>query len=160
MADFSHLDQNGQATMVDISGKIPSEREARVYGAVTVPVDSIARIHTKAVAEIKTTARIAGIQAAKQTSSLIPLCHQVPLSKVEVSINWHGDNGQFSIEGRCKTAGTTGVEMEAFVATQIAALTIYDMIKAICPETSLGPFVLLEKIGGKAGSWQRPVTDA
>ncbi|MFW7378188.1 MAG: cyclic pyranopterin monophosphate synthase MoaC [Oligoflexus sp.] len=156
MADFSHLNQSGQATMVDITSKNPSARLARVLGSVHIPREKLDLFQAHVVQEICSTARIAGIQAAKQTSSLIPMCHQVPLSSVSINIQLEQERGQFKIDCVCKTVGTTGVEMEAFVAAQLAALTVYDMIKAVCPEAMIGPCHLAEKQGGKNGIWQHP----
>jgi len=156
MADFSHLDRNGQATMVDITEKTANFRLAKVHGLVRIPKSKIDLVQPHIEQEIRTTARIAGIQAAKNTSSLIPLCHQVPISSVQINIHLDREQARFTIECTCKTVGTTGVEMEALVGAQIAALTIYDMIKAVCPETVIGPFKLQEKQGGKNGLWQRP----
>lgn len=141
--------------MVDISGKGASVRTALVRGAVCVSADCAARLSADAVQEIIRTARIAGIQAAKQTHLLVPLCHQIQLAGVDVAIEFGRADGRFSLATRAKTQAATGVEMEAFVAAQIAGTTIYDMIKAVDPAATVGPFTLHEKDGGKHGAWRR-----
>ena len=156
MGDFSHLDKDGRASMVDVGGKRVSERMARVSGVVTVSLACAELLNSQTLAEITTTARIAGIQAAKRTAELIPLCHQVGLDKVDIDIRFLREAARFELSALSRSTGVTGVEMESFCAVQMAALTIYDMLKAVCPEAVLGPFSLEEKHGGKAGQWARP----
>ena len=151
MADFSHLNHSAQGQMVDITTKAPSHRKARVEGCVKVSQDCMEKLTGDMIREISSTARIAGTQAAKATSQLIPYCHPLALTKVTIEIEvveW-----SFRLSATAKTVGTTGVEMEALVACQIAAATIYDMIKAVDPSAVLGPFQLVEKSGGKSGEW-------
>ncbi|MEZ4742523.1 MAG: cyclic pyranopterin monophosphate synthase MoaC [Bdellovibrionota bacterium] len=156
MGDFSHLNKNREATMVDISGKAETKRQAVVGGKISISEACRDALTIEAVREIITTARLAGIQAAKQTAFLIPLCHQVPLSKVDIHIEFQDSNDPaFHLLARTMTEAATGVEMEAFVAANMAAITIYDMIKAVDPGAWLGEFKLIEKSGGKAGVWTR-----
>ncbi len=155
MGDFSHLSATGEAAMVDVSGKGASLRTALVRGLVTVSADCARKLTADSIQEISRVARIAGIQAAKQTHLLVPLCHQIALAGVDVVVHFDASEGTFSIAARAKTNAQTGVEMEALCATQIAATVIYDMIKAVDPGATLGPFQLHEKDGGKAGAWRR-----
>ena len=141
--------------MVDISGKGASVRTALVRGAVRFSEECATRLTPEAVQEIIRTARIAGIQAAKQTHLLVPLCHQIPLAGIDVLIDYARGERTFALATRAKTTGSTGVEMEALVAAQIAGTTIYDMIKAVDPAAIVGPFSLHEKDGGKNGPWRR-----
>jgi len=153
MGDFSHLNDNGQASMVDISQKTGTIRTAICSGQVKVNATCAASLTEAAVQEITTTARIAGIQAAKLTSQLIPLCHPIALTKANVEIEWNKGESTFFLRTEARTEGKTGVEMEALCAIQIAGLTIYDMVKAVSPESVVGPFQLVEKHGGKNGRW-------
>lgn len=155
MGDFSHLSQDGSARMVDIGGKAITARKALVGGCVTISKDCSAILNTESVREIITTARIAGIQASKQCSQLVPLCHQITLNKVEIEIVLDLDRLQFQLSVQAFSTGSTGVEMEALTAASIAGLTIYDMIKAVDPAATVGPFRLLQKSGGKHGEWSR-----
>jgi|LauGreDrversion4_2_1035121.scaffolds.fasta_scaffold00122_6 cyclic pyranopterin phosphate synthase len=155
MGDFSHLSQDGSARMVDITGKAVTTRQALVGGSVEISSACSAALNSSSIREIITTARIAGIQASKQCSSLIPLCHQIALNKVELEISFDSNCRQFSLLAQAASSGTTGVEMEALTAASIAGLTIYDMIKAVDPAATVGPFRLLRKSGGKHGEWSR-----
>ncbi len=153
MGDFSHLGKTGHAAMVDVSGKSPSRREATVRGLVRVSEECGTKLGAESCLEISRTARIAGIQAAKQTSLLIPLCHQVPLAGVDLTIEFDAGERIFAIAATTRTDSVTGVEMEAFTAASVAGLTVYDMIKAVDPGAVVGPFQLHEKLGGKTGRW-------
>jgi cyclic pyranopterin monophosphate synthase len=155
MGDFSHLNKSGDAAMVDVSDKTSTSRTAFVEGNVLVSSTCIEKLNKESISEIITTARISGIQAAKKTSELIPLCHQINLSKVDLDISLNSEEKRFSITAMAKTNSQTGVEMEAFTCANIAALTIYDMIKAVNPEAKLDGFKLVEKLGGKNGHWKR-----
>lgn len=155
MGDFSHLSQDGNARMVDIGAKAITARKALVGGCVSISKDCRAALKAESIREIITTARIAGIQASKQCSMLIPLCHQIALNKVEIEIVLDSNKLQFSLSVQAHSAGSTGVEMEALTAASIAGLTIYDMIKAVDPAATVGPFRLLHKSGGKHGEWSR-----
>ena len=156
MGDFSHLSKSGKASMVDVGGKKVTARTATVRGSVRVSATCAAAITPRIAEEINTTARIAAIQGSKQTANLIPLCHQVPLSKVEIDVHFESGKSTFSIRSVTSTEAQTGVEMEAFTAATIAGLTIYDMIKAVDPAASVGPFYLEHKTGGRHGPWSKP----
>lgn len=155
MGDFSHLSKDGSARMVDITGKGVTQRQATVDGFVLVSDSCTEALSAAVVREIVTTARIAGIQASKQCSSLIPLCHQIPLNKVEIEISFEPSRRHFMLRAQAISSGSTGVEMEALTAASVAGLTIYDMIKAVDPAATIGPFRLVHKSGGKHGDWSR-----
>ncbi|TPH02196.1 cyclic pyranopterin monophosphate synthase MoaC [Haemophilus haemolyticus] len=153
MKTFTHINSQGEANMVDVSGKIETVREARAEALVTMAPETLTMIlsgqHHKG--DVFATARIAGIQAAKRTWELIPLCHPLLLSKVEVSLEPLVEKHQVRIESLCKLSGKTGVEMEALTAVSVAALTIYDMCKAVQKDMIIEYVRLLEKSGGKSG---------
>lgn len=150
---FTHINASGEANMVDVSSKDETVREARAQCYVTMAPETLALIvsgsHHKG--DVFATARIAGIQAAKKTWDLIPLCHPLLLSKVEVKLEALTQTNQVRIESLCKLAGKTGVEMEALTAASVAALTIYDMCKAVQKDIVIESVRLLEKTGGKSG---------
>ncbi|MFT6407815.1 MAG: cyclic pyranopterin phosphate synthase [Arenicella sp.] len=156
---FSHLNTSGEANMVDISAKSDSIRVAVAQSKVRLSDDVLSRIREQSIAkgDLLATARIAGIQAAKKCSDLIPLCHPLPLSKATVDINQYvdGDTQGLVIVASCTTTGKTGVEMEALTAASVAALTIYDMCKALDKGIVIESTMLLEKRGGKSGDWVR-----
>lgn len=145
--------------MVDISAKSDSIRVAVAQSKVRLSDDVLSRIREQSIAkgDLLATARIAGIQAAKKCSDLIPLCHPLPLSKATVDINQYvdGDTQGLVIVASCTTTGKTGVEMEALTAASVAALTIYDMCKALDKGIVIESTMLLEKRGGKSGDWVR-----
>ncbi|GGB60720.1 cyclic pyranopterin monophosphate synthase MoaC [Blastomonas aquatica] len=153
MADLTHLDASGAAHMVDVSAKPDTVREAVAEGAISMAPAVIAAIRAGDIkkGDVLGTARIAGIMAAKQTSSLIPLCHPLPISSVSVEFDYT-DTG-VRVETRVRTSGKTGIEMEALTAASIALLTIYDMAKAMDKGMVIGPVRLLAKSGGKSGEW-------
>ncbi|WP_062714037.1 cyclic pyranopterin monophosphate synthase MoaC [Grimontia marina] len=156
MSGFTHINASGEANMVDVSGKTETVREARAEAFVTMATETLALIvsgkHHKG--DVFATARIAGIQAAKRTWDLIPLCHPLMLSKVEVSLEALPETSQVRIESVCKLSGKTGVEMEALTAASVAALTIYDMCKAVQKDMVISQVRLLEKTGGKSGHFK------
>ncbi|TCK01743.1 cyclic pyranopterin monophosphate synthase subunit MoaC [Volucribacter psittacicida] len=153
MTEFTHINAQGEANMVDVSLKQDTVREARAEAIVTMSQKTFTMIlngqHHKG--DVFATARIAGIQAAKKTWELIPLCHPLLLSKVEISITPLPETHQVRIESLCKLTGKTGVEMEALTAASVAALTIYDMCKAVQKNIVIEQVRLLEKCGGKSG---------
>ncbi|CAM3043771.1 cyclic pyranopterin monophosphate synthase MoaC [Vibrio rarus] len=159
MSELTHINQNGEANMVDVSAKADTVREARAEAIVTMSEQTLALIlsgeHHKG--DVFATARIAGIQAAKKTWDLIPLCHPLLLSKVEVQLTPLLESNQVRIESVCKLAGKTGVEMEALTAASVAALTIYDMCKAVQKDIVISQVRLLEKMGGKSGHFEARV---
>lgn len=153
MTTFTHINAQGEANMVDVSMKADSVREARAEAFVTMSQNTLVMIvegrHHKG--DVFATARIAGILAAKRTWELIPLCHPLLLSKVEVNLEALPQTNQVRIESLCKLTGKTGVEMEALTAASVAALTIYDMCKAVQKDIVIEGVRLLEKSGGKSG---------
>ncbi|MCT8597756.1 cyclic pyranopterin monophosphate synthase MoaC [Glaesserella parasuis] len=155
MNTFTHINQNGEANMVDVSAKQDTVREARAEAFVTMNPETLQMIisgnHHKG--DVFATARIAGIQAAKRTWELIPLCHPLLLSKVEVQLEALPERNQVRIESLCKLSGKTGVEMEALTAASAAALTIYDMCKAVQKDMVIEQVRLLSKSGGKSGDF-------
>ena len=157
MQELTHLDSGGAAAMVDVSGKTVTRREARAGAVIQTRPDVIELIDQALIkkGDVLATARIAGIMAAKRTSDLIPLCHPLPLSKVAVDFRLFAEEGRIEVETLCIVSSQTGVEMEALTAASVAALTVYDMCKAVDPAMQISDIRLLEKQGGKRGHWQR-----
>jgi cyclic pyranopterin phosphate synthase len=155
MSEFTHINATGEANMVDVSGKAITTREARAEGYVYMNDEAISLIqrgdHHKG--DIFGVSRIAGIQGAKKTSDLIPLCHPLLLSKVGVELELQAEQKRVRIETRCKLDGKTGVEMEALTAASVTALTLFDMCKAVDPSMRIEGVKVLEKVGGKTGHW-------
>ena len=158
MSKLTHLDDNGQAHMVDVSGKPETIRMARAVGSVQLSDSSMAALLEGNVkkGDALAVARIAGIMAAKKTSELIPLCHPLPISKAKVELEPDRDRNLVLITATVKTTGPTGVEMEALTAVSIAALTLYDMLKSVDKFITISAIKLDEKQGGKSGAWKRP----
>ncbi|EAM7297430.1 cyclic pyranopterin monophosphate synthase MoaC [Salmonella enterica] len=157
MSQLTHINAAGEAHMVDVSAKAETVREARAEAFVTMRrSETLAMIvdgkHHKG--DVFATARIAGIQAAKRTWELIPLCHPLLLSKVEIQLQAEPEHNRVRIESLCRLTGKTGVEMEALTAASVAALTIYDMCKAVQKDMVIGPVRLLAKSGGKSGDFK------
>jgi cyclic pyranopterin monophosphate synthase len=150
---LSHYDSAGRASMVDVSGKKTTAREAVASAFVAMSREVLAALPQNPKGDPLEVARIAGIQAAKRTSELIPMCHAVPLSKVDVEVAVQ-QNG-VSIRTIARTAAQTGVEMEALVAASVAALTVYDMCKALDKAIEIREVVLESKSGGKSGDYKR-----
>jgi cyclic pyranopterin phosphate synthase len=152
---LSHVDARGRVGMVDVGAKAATQREAVARGEITMSAAAVKAVRTGAVAkgDPLQAARLAGIMAAKQTASLIPLCHPLPLTHVSVELTpvAHG----YRIESRVRTTAQTGVEMEALTAVAVAALTIYDMLKAIDKSMTIGGVCLVEKQGGRSGHYRR-----
>lgn len=159
MSKLTHLDNYGNAMMVDVGEKTSTQRVAIAKGEVTMASDTLRLIaeggHKKG--DVLSVARIAGIQAAKNCSQLIPLCHPLMLTSVEVVMNLDSDNSRVIIEATCKVNGPTGVEMEALTAVSVSALTIYDMCKAVDKEMTICDISLLEKQGGRSGHYKKVV---
>ena len=156
MTRLTHLDEQGAARMVDVSAKAVTAREAVATGTITMSAEALAAIHDGRVpkGDVLAVARIAGIQAAKRTSDLIPLCHPLGLSSVVVDFE-RIENG-LRATATARTSGQTGVEMEAMTAAAVALLTAYDMAKAIDKALVIGEIRLLSKSGGKSGDWRAP----
>ena len=157
MGKLSHMDSQGNAKMVDVGNKPLSQRFAIARGVVRVAPNTLQLItkggHHKG--DVLSVARIAGIQAAKNCSQLIPLCHQLMLSKVDVNFELDSEQSLVKIVAECKVKGQTGVEMEALTAVSVAALTIYDMCKAVDKDMMIEGICLMQKSGGKSGHYQR-----
>ncbi len=155
--DLTHFDKNGQAIMVDVSKKPLTVREAVAGGEIQMRPETLQQILGQRIkkGDVFSVARLAGIMAAKQTSALIPLCHPLPLSAVEIDFDSDPQHGRVTITATTKVTGQTGIEMEALTAVSIAALTIYDMCKAIDREMVIGGICLLKKSGGKSGTFIR-----
>jgi cyclic pyranopterin monophosphate synthase len=153
---LSHLDQRGQARMVDVTGKAPTERIARAEGKVIMRKETLDKViaGNALKGDVLGAARLAGIMAAKRTHMLIPLCHPLPITKVEIQIDPEHALPGFLVEATVKVTGQTGVEMEALTAVSIACLTVYDMVKAIEKGMRIEGIRLLEKQGGKSGTWR------
>ncbi len=153
---LSHVNAAGEANMVDVSAKEVTARRAVAEATVHMQAATLEAIEDNAVAkgEVLAIARVAGIQAAKRCADLIPLCHPLPLSKVEISFT-PVDAQSLRIEAECRVTGQTGVEMEALTAASVAALTIYDMCKAMDKGMTVDGLGLVTKSGGKSGDWQR-----
>lgn len=155
---LTHLDEQGRARMVDVGDKPDSERRAVAAGSVYMQPETLRLIRDGAVkkGDVLTIARIAGIMAAKRASELIPLCHPIALSQIEVEIMLDEDASAARITATARTVGKTGVEMEALTAVSVAALTIYDMAKAVDRSMRLSDIRLLEKRGGVHGDYAAP----
>jgi cyclic pyranopterin monophosphate synthase len=155
-SQLTHLDETGQANMVDVSDKTSTLREAIAQGKVRMGLETFEAIEqgNAPKGDVLGTARLAGIMAAKQTSSLIPLCHPLPLTSIKVFITPEPNLPGYRIEAKVKTKAETGVEMEALTAVSIAALTLYDMAKALDKGMTVESIGLVFKSGGKSGAWQ------
>jgi cyclic pyranopterin monophosphate synthase len=155
-ASLSHLDSQGQAQMVDVSAKASTVRRAVAAGQVRMQTTTLAAIQNGNApkGDVLGTARLAGIMAAKQTAQLIPLCHPLPLQKVEVQITPDPELPGYQIRAEVKTKAETGVEMEALTAVSVAALTLYDMAKALEKSMQIEAIRLVQKTGGKSGDYQ------
>lgn len=162
---FSHFDDGGNAVMVDVSDKPETRREAVAEALVRCKAETLGLIREGDVkkGDVLSVARLAGIMGAKQTAALIPLCHPLPLSAVSLDLSLDEAANAVRIRATCRTDGKTGVEMEALTAASVAALTVYDMIKAVQKDAVIDGIRLLEKTGGKSGTFKadepRPVTD-
>jgi len=158
-ADLSHLNQKGEANMVDVTEKAMTSRTATAQGIISMNRQTFDLITTgkHKKGDVFAVARIAGIQAAKKCSDLIPLCHPLMLSKVQVDFDVDHDNQQIKVTSLCRLTGQTGVEMEALTAVSVACLTLFDMCKAADPAMEIHGIKVLTKEGGKSGNWQATV---
>ena len=156
---LTHINEAGEASMVDVGAKAVTERAARAQATVRMQPATLREIveGNAPKGDVLAVARVAGIQAAKHTSDLIPLCHPLALSKVAVDFETIRDD-TLKITTLCKVSGRTGVEMEAMTAASVAALTVYDMVKALEKGIVIESIELLEKSGGKSGTWNRDST--
>jgi len=153
---LTHIDENGKAQMVNVGSKEDTNRSATALGKVFMSVETMKALQKQELqkGDVLGVARVAGIQAAKKTSDLIPLCH--PLAINFASVDFRIKESHVEIEATVKTFGKTGVEMEALTACSVTALTIYDMCKAVDKSVTIEEIKLLEKTGGKSGDWHRP----
>jgi cyclic pyranopterin monophosphate synthase len=158
MSKLSHYDDQGHATMVDVSGKPATRREARASAFVALSPDVLAALPNNPKGNPLEIARFAGIQAAKRTSDLIPMCHPLPLSLIDVSATIVADG--IAIRSIAATVSATGVEMEALTAAAVAALTVYDMCKALDKSIVIREVALEHKSGGKSGDYRRMAINA
>jgi cyclic pyranopterin phosphate synthase len=157
MMEFTHLDENNRPKMVDVTAKKPTLREAVAIGRVLMRPDTVIAIESGGVSkgDAYATARIAGIMAAKKTSDIIPMCHPLEITGIDLDFSSNIEKGEITIKARTKTFNRTGVEMEAMTAVSVAALTIYDMCKSADRAIVLSDIKLLEKSGGKSGTFVR-----
>jgi cyclic pyranopterin phosphate synthase len=157
MAKLSHLDAEGKARMVDVSGKEVTERIAAARGTIYMHAETLSLIMEKKVekGDVFSVARVAGVMAAKKTSELIPMCHPLNITSVEIELTPQKDPPRVEIEAVVKVTGKTGVEMEAMTAAAVAGLTIYDMCKAVDRKMTLSEVRLVKKSGGKSGAFTR-----
>ena len=158
MSDLSHVNRAGEASMVDVSAKPATARAARAEGRIRMSADALRAIsdNTLAKGDVLAVARIAGIQAAKRTADLIPLCHPLPLSDVQVRFTIDPALPGVRCETEVRTVAVTGVEMEAITAVAVALVTVYDMTKSVDKGMRIEGIRLLEKNGGKSGTWRAP----
>ena len=157
MSELTHADADGRAQMVDVGEKAETERIARAEGNITMSEEALAAIELNSLAkgDALSTARIAGIMAAKKTSELIPLCHNIPLTDVGVDVEIDRSLPGLRVQTWAASRGRTGVEMEALTATTVALLTLYDMAKSIDRGMQISGIRLTSKSGGKSGDWSR-----
>ena len=158
MAEFTHFDEEGKARMVDVSDKAKTERIATAKGSVIMQPATLALIKQGGVkkGDVLSVARLAGIMGAKRTPDLIPLCHPLGLTSVQVDLTLDEARNAVDITATCKITGKTGVEMEALTAVSVAALTVYDMCKAADKAMQITDIRLTYKSGGKSGTFERP----
>jgi cyclic pyranopterin phosphate synthase len=158
MSRLTHVDESGRARMVDVSGKEPTARTATADGMLTCKPETLEQVRagTAPKGSVIHTAELAGVMAAKRTAGLIPLCHPLPLTRVEVRIEIDGELPGFRVSSEVRTNAVTGVEMEALTAVSVACLTLFDMLKAIDRSLVIGGIAVTSKTGGKSGDWQHP----
>ena len=157
MSGLSHVDEAGRARMVDVSDKAVTVRTAAARGTLTCRPETLelVRAAKSPKGAVIATAELAGVMGAKRTAELVPLCHQLPLTKVEVRIALDDELPGFRIEGEVRTKAETGVEMEALTAVAVAGLTLFDMLKGVDRTMVIGGIEVVSKTGGKSGSWAR-----
>ena len=158
MSDLSHLNASGEVHMVEVGDRPSTRREATAEGFIAIAPDVLARVLEGRApkGDVLAVARVAAIQAAKRTWELIPLCHPIALSGVEVALEPRADRAGLRLVATARTTGSTGVEMEALTAVQVGLLTLYDMVKVLDPAMTIGPVRLLAKSGGRHGAWRHP----
>lgn len=159
MAEFTHFNEEGRARMVDVSAKPVTARVAVARGEVRMKPTTLAMIKEQRIAkgDVLAVAQVAGVMGAKRTPDIIPMCHPLMLSAVDISFHLNEEESKIEIQATVKNSGQTGVEMEALTAVAVAALTIYDMCKAVEKDMVIGDIYLVKKSGGKSGDYERPV---
>jgi cyclic pyranopterin phosphate synthase len=157
MSGLTHLDESGRARMVDVSGKDVTHREATARAIVSMQPETARLISAGGVTkgDVLAVAQVAGVMAAKRTPDLIPLCHPLPISGVDMAFDLDVEGARLEIRATVRVDSRTGVEMEALTAASVAALTVYDMCKAVDRGMSIGSLELLHKVGGKSGEFKR-----
>ena len=157
MSELTHFDEEGRARMVDVGAKDVTQRRAVATGEIRMQAETLALIESGQAGkgDVLGVAEIAGIMAAKRTSELVPLCHPLPLTSVKLELTTDPTSNHVAIQATVETSGKTGVEMEALTAVSVAALTVYDMVKAVDRWMVIGEITLQEKTGGKSGDWRR-----
>lgn len=157
--EFTHLNSDGRARMVDVSGKDETMREAVACGSIYMKRETLDKIKEGTIkkGDVLSVAQVGGIMGAKSTPHIIPMCHPIMITGCDISFNLDFDNNKIDITATTKTVGQTGIEIEALTAVSIAALTIYDMCKAIDREMVISDIMLLKKSGGKSGLFERKV---
>ncbi len=157
MSELTHLDESGRARMVDVSDKDVTQREATARAIVSLQPETARLIASGGMAkgDVLAVAQVAGVMAAKRTPDLIPMCHPLPISGVSMAFSLDADAGRLEIRATVRVTSRTGVEMEALTAAAVAALTVYDMCKAVDRGMSIGNVELLHKVGGKSGEFTR-----
>ncbi|PHS78686.1 MAG: cyclic pyranopterin monophosphate synthase MoaC [Rhodospirillaceae bacterium] len=156
MSDFTHIDKDGNAVMVDVGAKSTTERSATARGSVIMNAETLQKIVDQGFkkGDVLGVAQLAGIMGAKKTPELIPLCHPLMLTSIKVHLTCDPDRNAVDIEATCKLSGQTGVEMEALTAVSVAALTVYDMCKAVDKAMHITDVRLVHKAGGKSGEFK------
>lgn len=159
MAEFTHFNEEGRARMVDVSAKPVTARVAVARGEVRMKPTTLAMIKEQRIAkgDVLAVAQVAGVMGAKRTPDIIPMCHPLMLSAVDISFHLNEEESKIEIQATVKNSCQTGVEMEALTAVAVAALTIYDMCKAVEKDMVIGDIYLVKKSGGKSGDYERPV---
>ena len=162
MTEFTHIDKDGRVRMVDVSDKPPSDRRAIAQAVIVMRPETLAQIKNQRIKKgnVLETARIAGVMAAKQTAMLIPMCHPLNLRHVQLDFHPDTDRSRILVQAAVRIFDCTGVEMEALSAATVAALTIYDMCKAVDRGMQITDVWLVEKTGGRSGAYRRPVSQS
>jgi len=155
--EFTHINDEGRAKMVDVSEKCDTVREAVAVGSISMKRETLQRIKDGSISkgDVLAVAQVGGIMGAKSTPQIIPMCHPIMISGCDISFKLDLENSKIEITATTKTVGKTGIEMEALTAVSVAALTIYDMCKAIDKEMIISNVMLVKKIGGKSGLFER-----
>ncbi|SHH84306.1 cyclic pyranopterin monophosphate synthase MoaC [Clostridium grantii] len=157
--ELSHINEEGRAKMVDISEKTDTVREATAFGSISMKEETLKRISEGEIkkGDVLAVAQVAGIMGAKNTPNIIPMCHSIFMSGCDIKFQLDFDNNKVDIYATAKTIGKTGIEMEAITAVSCAAITIYDMCKAIDKDMVINNIMLIKKTGGKSGTFERKV---